>query len=41
MGVLPISEFEAACLAALQQVRRTRRPLLVTKPGVPISRGSI
>ncbi len=37
MDVLPVSRFKATCLAALERVRRTRRPLLVTKRGVPIA----
>ncbi|GIU99964.1 MAG: hypothetical protein KatS3mg014_1580 [Actinomycetota bacterium] len=37
MDVLPVSTFKATCLAALERVRRTRRPLLVTKRGVPIA----
>jgi prevent-host-death family protein len=37
MDSLPISRFKATCLAALEQVRRTGRPLLVTKRGVPIA----
>ena len=32
-----ISRFKATCLAALERVRRTGRPLLVTKRGVPIA----
>jgi prevent-host-death family protein len=31
-----ISVFKATCLAALERVRVTGRPLLVTKRGVPI-----
>ena len=37
MDVLSISRFKATCLAALERVRRTGRPLLVTKRGVPIA----
>ena len=37
MDTMPISRFKATCLAALDQVRRTGRPLLVTKRGVPIA----
>lgn len=37
MDVLPVSRFKATCLAALERVRRTGRPLLVTKRGVPIA----
>mgnify|MGYP000489449142 CR=1 FL=1 len=34
---MPISKFKATCLAVLERVRRTGRPLLVTKRGVPIA----
>jgi prevent-host-death family protein len=34
---LPISTFKATCLAALERVRKTGRPLLVTRRGVPIA----
>lgn len=34
---LPISKFKATCLAALERVRKTGRPLIVTKRGVPIA----
>lgn len=37
MDTLPISRFKATCLAALERVRKTGRPLLVTKRGVPIA----
>ncbi len=37
VDTLPISRFKATCLAALERVRRTGRPLLVTKRGVPIA----
>ena len=37
MDTLPVSRFKATCLAALERVRRTGRPLLVTKRGVPIA----
>lgn len=37
MDVLPISKFKATCLAALERVRRTGRPLLVTRRGVPVA----
>lgn len=38
MGSVSMSKLKAACLAALGRVRRTRRPLVVTKRGVPIAR---
>jgi prevent-host-death family protein len=32
-----ISEFKAKCLALLEQVRRTRQPIRVTRRGKPIA----
>ena len=37
MDTLSVSQFKATCLAALERVRRTGRPLLLTKRGVPIA----
>lgn len=37
MDSLPVSQFKATCLAALERVRKTGRPLLVTRRGVPIA----
>ena len=37
MDTVSISQFKATCLAALERVRKTGRPLLVTKRGVPIA----
>lgn len=34
---MAISKFKATCLAALERVRRTGKPLLVTKRGVPVA----
>jgi prevent-host-death family protein len=34
---LPVSKFKATCLARLERVRQTGRPLLITKRGVPIA----
>jgi prevent-host-death family protein len=34
---IPISEFKATCLAVLERVRRTGRPLLITRRGEPIA----
>lgn len=34
---MTISKFKATCLAVLDRVRKTGRPLLVTKRGVPIA----
>ena len=37
MEQVAISKFKATCLAALEQVRRTREPLLVTRFGKPVA----
>lgn len=37
MDTMPISKFKATCLAAIDRVRNTGRPLLVTKRGVPVA----
>lgn len=37
MDTLPVSKFKATCLAALERVRATGEPLLVTRRGVPIA----
>lgn len=37
MDTLPVSKFKATCLAAIERVRATGRPLLVTRRGVPIA----
>jgi prevent-host-death family protein len=34
---ISISQFKATCLSVLEQVRRTGRPMLVTKRGIPIA----
>ena len=34
---MPISKFKATCLAALERVRKTRRPLRITRFGKPIA----
>lgn len=34
---MPVSKFKATCLAALERVRRTGRPLRVTRFGKPIA----
>jgi prevent-host-death family protein len=34
---MPISEFKATCLATLERVRRTGRPLRVTRFGKPVA----
>ena len=35
---LAISRFKATCLAVLEEVRRTGRPVTITRFGVPVAR---
>jgi prevent-host-death family protein len=37
MVEVPISEFKAKCLALLEQVRKTRQPLRITRHGKPVA----
>lgn len=37
MERMPISKFKATCLATLERVRRTGRPLRVTRFGKPVA----
>lgn len=37
MKTVSATEFKARCLALLEEVRRTRRPLLVTRHGKPVA----
>ncbi|GIX47755.1 MAG: hypothetical protein KatS3mg131_1966 [Candidatus Tectimicrobiota bacterium] len=37
MERVPISKFKATCLALLDRVKRTGRPILVTRRGEPIA----
>ena len=37
MKEVAISEFKAKCLALLQQVQKTRRPIRVTRFGKPVA----
>jgi antitoxin (DNA-binding transcriptional repressor) of toxin-antitoxin stability system len=37
MDEMAVSKFKATCLAALERVRRTRRPLRVTRFGTPLA----
>lgn len=37
MDSMPISKFKATCLAALERVRKTGRPLRITRFGQPIA----
>lgn len=34
---ISVSDFKATCLAVLERVRRTGRPILVTKRGAPLA----
>jgi prevent-host-death family protein len=35
--MIPISKFKATCLSLLDQVKKTGRPIIVTKKGEPIA----
>lgn len=37
MESIPVSKFKATCLAVVQRVRRTRRPVLITRYGQPVA----
>jgi prevent-host-death family protein len=37
VDTIPISKFKATCLAVLQKVKRTGRPVLVTRFGKPVA----
>jgi len=37
MTEISISEFKAKCLALLEQVRRTRQPIRITRHGKPVA----
>jgi prevent-host-death family protein len=37
METVPISKFKARCLSILETVRRTRRPIRVTRFGEPVA----
>ena len=37
MDTIPASKFKATCLAVLQRVKRTGRPVLVTRFGQPVT----
>jgi prevent-host-death family protein len=37
MDAMPISKFKAQCLSAMERVRRTGRPLRVTRYGRPVA----
>jgi prevent-host-death family protein len=37
MQEVPISRFKAKCLALLEQVRKTRKPIRITRHGKPVA----
>lgn len=37
MEEVPISQFKAKCLALLEQVRKTRKPIRITRHGKPVA----
>jgi prevent-host-death family protein len=37
MKEIAISEFKAKCLALLDQVQKTKRPILITRRGKPVA----
>lgn len=37
MRTMLVSEFKAKCIAALKEVQRTRRPVLITLRGKPLA----
>ena len=37
MDTIPISQFKARCLSILAEVKRTGRPVLVTRFGTPVA----
>ena len=37
VDMIPISKFKATCLAVLEEVRRSGKPVLVTRRGEPIA----
>ena len=37
MESMAISEFKATCLAVLERVRRTKKPVLITRFGRPVA----
>jgi prevent-host-death family protein len=38
MKTISASEFRARCLAAVEEVHSTRKPVLITKRGKPVAR---
>ena len=38
MRTIPAGEFKARCLALMEDVRTTRRPIVITKRGKPVAK---
>jgi prevent-host-death family protein len=38
MRKIPAGKFKASCLAVMEDVRRTRNPVLITKRGHPVAK---
>ncbi|HTR64993.1 MAG TPA: type II toxin-antitoxin system Phd/YefM family antitoxin [Terriglobales bacterium] len=38
MKTVPAGEFKARCLTVMEDVRRTREPVLITKRGKPVAK---
>ena len=38
MKTIPVSEFKAKCIGLLKEVRKTKKPLVVTLRGKPLAR---
>jgi len=38
MEQIAISQFRATCLSVLERVRKTRKPVLVTRFGIPVAK---
>jgi prevent-host-death family protein len=38
MKTMPAGEFKARCLRVMDEVRRRRQPVLITKKGVPVAK---
>jgi len=37
METIPVSKFKIHCLAVVEQVRKTRKPVLITRFGKPVA----
>ena len=38
MKTMPAGEFKARCLKVMDEVRRARQPVVITKKGVPVAK---